>query len=87
MDHIKLKSEDKAAAVISLKRIIGQLQAIQLEIEEDEACDQTLTQILAARGGLARVGKDLVSKGILSCLTKYSREELERAMETMFKLS
>jgi DNA-binding FrmR family transcriptional regulator len=87
MQHIKLKPEDKKNTVMSLKRIIGQLQTIQNEIENDEACDQTLTQILAARGGLARVGKDLVGLGILSCLSKYSRKELEQAVELLFKMS
>jgi DNA-binding FrmR family transcriptional regulator len=87
MQHIKLKPEDKKNTVMSLKRIIGQLQTIQNEIENDEACDQTLTQILAARGGLARVGKDLVGLGILSCLNKYSRAELEQAVVLLFKMS
>jgi DNA-binding FrmR family transcriptional regulator len=87
MQHIKLKPDDKKNTIMSLKRIIGQLQTIQNEIENDEACDQTLTQILAARGGLARVGKDLVGLGILSCLGKYSRKELEQAIELLFKMS
>ena len=66
---------------------MGQLEAIKQEILDDEACDETLTQLLAVRGGVARVGKDLVGMGILSCLSKYNRKELEQAIEKLLKMS
>lgn len=87
MQHLTLKKEDKTQVIQSLNRIMGQLEAIKQEILDDEACDETLTQLLAVRGGVARVGKDLVGMGILSCLSKYNRKELEQAIEKLLKMS
>ena len=87
MQHLTLKKEDKTQVIQSLNRIMGQLEAIKQEILDDEACDETLTQLLAVRGGVARVGKDLVGMGILACLSKYNRKELEQAIEKLLKMS
>jgi DNA-binding FrmR family transcriptional regulator len=70
----------------SINRIIGQLDSIKSEILNDEACDESLTQILAIKGGVERVGLDLLSKGVLDCLQDYSKEELSIVFKNMFKL-
>jgi DNA-binding FrmR family transcriptional regulator len=84
--HIKLKQEDQRKLTIALKKIIGQLQTILCDIEENHACDETLTQLMAVRGGAARVGKDLIGMGILACMNKYTKEELQTAIEALYKL-
>jgi DNA-binding FrmR family transcriptional regulator len=84
--HIKLKQEDQRKISIALKKIIGQLQTILSDIEGNHACDETLTQLMAVRGGTARVGRDLIGTGILACMNKYTKEELQTAIEALYKL-
>jgi DNA-binding FrmR family transcriptional regulator len=84
--QIFLKPEEKKSLTISLKKIIGQLQTILSDIDGDHACDETLTQIMAVRGGVSRVGKDLIGMGILACMKKYSKEELQTAIEALYKM-
>jgi DNA-binding FrmR family transcriptional regulator len=84
--HFKLQEEDKAKTITALNKIIGQLETIKKDISTDNACDDTLTQILSIRGGVASVGRNLVGKGILDCLDKYTKSELELVIKNMFKL-
>jgi hypothetical protein len=41
---------------------------------------------MAIKGGVESMGRNLVGKGILDCLTEYSREELELIIKNLFKL-
>jgi DNA-binding FrmR family transcriptional regulator len=84
--EIKLKSENQRTITIALKKIIGQLQTILSDVEGNHACDETLTQIMAVRGGVSRVGKDLIGMGILACMSKYTKEELQTAIEALYKM-
>jgi DNA-binding FrmR family transcriptional regulator len=83
---IKLKENDKKQIVTNIKKIIGQLQTILGDVDENHACDETLTQIMAVRGGVSRVGKDLIGLGILECMSKYTKEELKIAVEALYKM-
>jgi DNA-binding FrmR family transcriptional regulator len=84
--EIKLKPEDKRKITISIKKIIGQLQTILSDVEGNHACDETLTQLMAVRGGVSRVGKDMIGLGILACMNKYTKEELQTAIEALYKM-
>jgi DNA-binding FrmR family transcriptional regulator len=86
MRKITLQPKDKKNVSISLKKIIGQLQSISEIVENDKITDQTFTQLLAAKGGVSRVCKDIIAKGVLNNLDKYSPEELEGALEVIFRL-
>jgi len=86
MRKITLQIKDKRSVIISLKKIIGQLQSIAEVVENDKITDQTFTQLLAVKGGASRVCKDIISKGVLSNLDKYSTDELEAALEVIFRL-
>jgi DNA-binding FrmR family transcriptional regulator len=83
---IKLKENDKKQIVTNIKKIIGQLQTILGDVDGNHACDETLTQIMAVRGGVSRVGKDLIGLGILECMAKYTKEELKTAVEALYKM-
>ena len=85
--HFVLTEKEIAQYVASLNRIIGQIETIKSDITSGSACDETLTQILAIKGGVESVGRNLVGKGILDCLDKYSREDLELVIKNLFKLS
>ena len=86
MTHIKLSTEERQALGISLKKIIGQLQSLNQIIEADKIDDKTFTQLLAAKGGISRVCKDIIAKGVLNQLSKYTPQELEYALDIIFKL-
>lgn len=86
MRRISLDEKNRKELLISVKKIIGQLQSIALIIEEDKVDDQTFTQLLAVKGGASRVCKEIISRGVLTQLDKYSNEELDKALEIIFKL-
>ena len=86
MQVIPLDEKDRRELSISVKKIIGQLQSIGLIIENNKIDDQTFTQLLAVKGGASKICKEIISRGVLTQLDKYSSEELDRALEIIFKL-
>jgi len=86
MRVIPLDEKDRRELSISVKKIIGQLQSIGLIIENNKIDDQTFTQLLAVKGGASNICKEIISRGVLTQLDKYSSEELDRALEIIFKL-
>ena len=84
--HFKHTDADKAKFSSGINKLIGQLETIKRDIENDNACDDSLIQILAVKGGVARIGQELVGKGILDCLGEYSKDELQLIFRNLFKL-
>jgi DNA-binding FrmR family transcriptional regulator len=84
--HFILNEKDKEKSLIAINKIIGQLETIKKDIINDNACDDTLVQILAIKGGVSSLGRNLVGKGILDCINEYSKEELELVIKNVFKL-
>jgi DNA-binding FrmR family transcriptional regulator len=83
---IKLSESEKKELMTSIKKIIGQLQAVSYTIETDKVTSSTFTQLLAVKGGASKVCKDIISKGVLGDLKNYSMEELDSALNVIFKL-
>ena len=86
MKAIKLSEKERKGLTIGIKKIIGQLQSISFVIEEDKITDQTFTQLLAVKGGTSKICKEIIAKGVLTQISKYSTEELEQALNIIFKL-
>jgi DNA-binding FrmR family transcriptional regulator len=84
--HFILSDKDKQSTLSSINKIIGQLETVKKDVMANDACDETLIQIMAIKGGVESMGRNLVGKGILDCLTEYSREELELIIKNLFKL-
>jgi DNA-binding FrmR family transcriptional regulator len=84
--HFKHSDLDKQKFSSSINKLIGQLETIKSDIVNDNACDETLIQVLAIKGGVEKVGRELIGKGILDCLDEYSKEELELIFKNLFKL-
>lgn len=63
------ESTDKDV-IVRLRRIEGQVRGIQRMIEEDRACEQMLTQVMAVRAGVDQVGLLLLETHIENCLLK-----------------
>jgi DNA-binding FrmR family transcriptional regulator len=62
------------------------LETIKKDILNDNACDESLIQVLAIKGGVSKIGRELIGKGILDCLDEYSKEELELVFKNLLKL-
>ena len=86
MHKITLTKEERQALVMSIKKIIGQLQSISLIIDNDQITEQTFTQLLAVKGGASKVCKDIIAKGVLTHIQEYSKDELDNALTIIFKL-
>ena len=53
-----------------LKKIIGQVQAIDRMVDEDVPCEDVLSQINAAKSALHRCGQVVLEGHIRHCVTK-----------------
>ena len=82
-----LDQADKDKFRLAINKIIGQLETLKKDIDNDNTCDESLTQILAVKGGVESVGRNLVGKGILDCMQDYTRDELELVIKNLFKLN
>lgn len=51
-----------------INRIIGQLNGVQKMIDEDEPCENILTQISAANGALHRIGLVVLEGHLRHCV-------------------
>jgi DNA-binding FrmR family transcriptional regulator len=83
---IVLNQTETEQILISLKKIIGQLNSIYNNIEQGNVNSQTFTQLLAVKGGASRVCKEIIGLGVLPVLDKYSKEEINQALDIIFKL-
>ena len=86
MKKIVLSEKDKDDILVSLKKIIGQLNSIYKNIDQGNVNSQTFTQLLAVKGGASKVCKDIIGFGVLPVLDKYSKEEINQALDIIFKL-
>lgn len=74
-----------------LSRIEGQVRGIQKMIDEGRACDEILTQVLAARTALERTAGEIVGTYIDECMaegsTDESRSRLQRTVKLLTRVS
>jgi len=63
-----------------LRRIEGQIKGIQKMIEDKRACDEVLTQMMAARAALDQVAKQVVAAHIDDCLATLPPERARTAI-------
>jgi len=58
-----------------LRRIEGQVRGLHKMIEEGNACDQIVTQLLAVRAGLDKVGVEIISNHAQECARAVARQD------------
>lgn len=67
-----------------LKKVIGQVGAIDHMIESDVPCEDVLVQISAAKGALHKVGQLLLEEHMKNCVREsLIHGDLEQAMEEL----
>lgn len=82
-----MNDQTKAAAQKRIRRIAGQIGGIQKMIEDDRYCVDVLTQIAAARAGLAKVGALLLESHLHTCVTSaFNSDDPEEQAEKIAEL-
>lgn len=85
-----MRKEDSVKTLINrLKRIEGQLRGVQKMIKENRSCQETLTQLAAARHALDEVGILLITESMEECLKKSPancEEAVEKALQIFNRL-
>jgi DNA-binding FrmR family transcriptional regulator len=71
-----------------LKRVEGQVRGLQRMVDEQRDCESILTQLMAARAALDRVGLLIVEGYVQECLLAddpaLARERVGRVLEMVF---
>ncbi len=71
-----------------LKRVEGQVRGLQRMVEEERDCEAILTQLMAARAALDRVGLLIADDFVQRCVTtsegNVARERVSRVLTLVF---
>lgn len=86
MRNIKLNERDTKELVTGVRRIIGQLKSVEKDLEETKISIQTFNQLLAIKGGASKICKEIISRGVINRIQDYSKEEIDKALDIIFKL-
>lgn len=76
---VAVDKDIKAANVVRLRRIEGQIRGIQKMVDEDRYCADILGQISAAQEALRAVGRELIRNHLKHCSTRAIRAGGEEA--------
>lgn len=72
-------------ALVSLKRIRGQLDGVIRMYEEQRACVDIVRQVIAARSSLGRVARDLLTSEASQCSQERRIGDLDTVLKELFK--
>ena len=86
MKNINLEEQDTKELITAVRRVIGQLKHVEKDLEEKKVRGQTFTQLLAIKGGANKICKEIISRGVMSNIQSYSKEEIDSALDIIFKL-
>jgi len=86
--------EDKDRVIGRLRRIEGQVRGLVRMIEEDNSCEDVLTQVLAVRSALDQAALQVISRYMDHCLPELLsggdgdqvRGRLQRVLELMMRM-
>ena len=71
-----------------LRRVEGQVRGLQRMVEEQRECEAILTQLMAARAALDRVGVLIAGSYVQQCLRtddpEVARDQVGRVLEMVF---
>ncbi len=88
MDVRELGDDRVRRAHSRLRRVEGQVRALQRMLDEGDDCEQVLRQIGAASKALRRVGVQLAVDGVETCVSGSRADtDLERFQRALVELS
>lgn len=74
-----------------LRRLEGQIRGLQTMIEDGKDCESVMTQVMAARSALDKIGLHIIGHSMKTCLaedTTKDRDQLvDEAIEIFLKYS
>lgn len=82
--------EEERELLVRLRRLEGQIRGIQRMVADGRPCEEVVTQILAVRAAVDRVGLLLLSRQVEACLQEgpdsERMENLRRALRHLTRL-
>ena len=86
------KKQEKSKVQAHLHRIIGQLQGLEKMLEEKRDCQEVITQLMAARASLEKLGVLILQDESSYCFigkgnAKKKLKNLEKITSSLFKLT
>ena len=67
-DHHHHPEEERRASIVRVRKIVGQLNAVERMLDEDRDCPEILTQIVSARRGLKSLAEKLIHSHAHHCM-------------------
>ncbi len=77
--------EQNDEILTQLKRISGQLNGIVQMYENERTCVDIVHQVIAARNGLSKVARDLLTTEATRCTNERRIEDLDEILKELFK--
>lgn len=71
--------EERTRILNRLKRLEGQVRGLQAMVESGKDCEAIMTQVMAAKSALNRVGLHIIGRSMKTCMTvpdEASRDEI-----------
>jgi DNA-binding FrmR family transcriptional regulator len=78
-----MHTDEEKKLLDRLARIEGQIRGLRKMLEEDRACTDVLTQLLAARSGLEQAGLLILDKHLEDCV--FEGVDLDPAVQTQLR--
>ena len=86
--------EEKEKVIARLRRIEGQLRGLARMVEEENQCEDILTQLMAARAALDQAALQVIARYLSHCLPDTLtgeegprvRQRLQRVLELMMRM-
>ena len=67
-DHHHHPEEERRASIVRVRKVVGQLNAVERMLAEDRDCPEILTQIVSARRGLKSLAEKLIHSHAHHCI-------------------
>jgi DNA-binding FrmR family transcriptional regulator len=86
---VSSQTEVQEDILVRLRRIEGQIRGLQRMVDEHRQCEEVITQLMAARAALDKVGLIALQHYVDDCIPSCSeseREQLKKALDLVFKL-
>ncbi|MCD6554176.1 MAG: hypothetical protein DRI52_02735 [Chloroflexi bacterium] len=71
--------------ITRLRKVEGQVRGLQRMVKEGQDCEAIITQLMAARSALDKVGVSIVTNHLEQCLSSpNSQHQVERMLNLVF---
>lgn len=75
--------EDRHALKIRIRKIAGQLKAIEAMLDDDRECPDILNQVVSARKGLKSFAERLIHEHSVHCIEDAKREKGQEELQKL----